>query len=131
MEQEVSQEYREDRIEMVSINSVYMNKNWSMLTAKLEMHACDNKITILYKIDTGNDGNIMPWYIFKKLFPRVAEAKLEKTVKTHIKLKTCNKTVTTQLGTCVVIIDYKDNKKKCEFFVVPRNGQVLLAMPST
>ena len=36
-----------------------------------------------------------------------------------------------QLGTCVVTIDYKDNKKKCEFFVVPRNGQVLLGMPDT
>ena len=39
--------------------------------------------------------------------------------------------VITQLGTCAVIIDYKDNKKKCEFFVVPGNGQVLLGMPDT
>ena len=31
----------------------------------------------------------------------------------------------------MVIINYKDNKKKCEFFVVPRNGQVLLGMPDT
>ena len=31
----------------------------------------------------------------------------------------------------MVIIDYKDNKKKCDFFVVPRNGQVLLDMPDT
>ena len=61
MEQEVSQEYREDEIETVSINSVYMSKNWSMLTAKLDMCAGDNKITIPYKIDTGRDGNIMPW----------------------------------------------------------------------
>ena len=65
------------------------------------------------------------------MFPRVKEAKLEKTIKTHIKLKTYNKTVITQLGTCTVIIDYKDNKKKCEFFVVPGNGQVLLGMPDT
>ena len=42
-----------------------------------------------------------------------------------------NKTVITQLGTCVVIINYKDNKNKCEFFVVPRNGQALLGMPDT
>ena len=34
MEQEVCQEYKEDDIEMVSINSVYMNKNKSMLTTK-------------------------------------------------------------------------------------------------
>ena len=87
MEQEVSQEYREDEIEMVSISSVYMNKNWLMLTAKLDTHADNNKITIPYKIDTGSEGNIMPWYIFKKLFQRVTEAELTKTIKNHIKLK--------------------------------------------
>ena len=30
---------------------------------------------------------------------------------------------------CTVIINYKDNKKMCEFFVASRNGQVLLGMP--
>ena len=58
-----------------------MNKNQLMLTAKLDTHAGDNKITILYKIDTGSDGNIMPWYIFKKLFPRVTEAELTKQLR--------------------------------------------------
>ena len=42
-----------------------------------------------------------------------------------------NKTLITQLGMCVVIINYKNNKKKCEFFVVPGNDQVLLGMPDT
>ena len=32
---------------------------------------------------------------------------------------------------CVVIINYKNNKKKCEFFVVPGNGQVLLGLSDT
>ena len=31
----------------------------------------------------------------------------------------------------MVITDYKDNTKKCEFFVVPRNGQAMLGMPDT
>ena len=31
----------------------------------------------------------------------------------------------------MVIITYKNNKKKCEFFVVPRNDQVLLGMLDT
>ena len=73
VEQEASREYREDEIEVVSIDSVYMNINQLMLTTKLEMHTGDNKITIPYRIDTGSDGNIMPWYILKKLFPRVME----------------------------------------------------------
>ena len=34
------------------------------------MHAGNNKVIILYKIDTGSDGNIMPWYIFQKIVPK-------------------------------------------------------------
>ena len=81
IEQEISQEYSEGEIETVSINSVHMNKNRSMLAAKLEMHTGNNKLTVPYKNDTGSDGNIVPWYIFKKLFLKVTEAKLEKTTK--------------------------------------------------
>ena len=56
-----------------------------MLTAKLDMHVGINKITILYKIDKGSDGNIMPWYIFKKLFPRVTKAELMNKEIEHIR----------------------------------------------
>ena len=42
-----------------------------------------------------------------------------------------NKTFITQLGTCMVTMRYKNNRKKCEFFVVLGNGQVLLGMPDT
>ena len=66
MEQEVSQEYTKDDLEMVSINSVCFNKNCSMLTTKLEMCVGNHNMVIPYKVDTGSDGNIMPWYIFKK-----------------------------------------------------------------
>ena len=102
-----------------------------MLTAKLEMCIGSNNMIIPYKIDTGSDGNIIPWYIFKKLFPRVSESQLTKTIKDHIKLKKYNKTFIAQLGTCAVIIAHKNNRRKCEFFVVLGNGQVLLGMPDT
>ena len=55
---------------------------------------------------------------------------MQKPLQTH-KTKTYNKTFITQLGTCVVTIEYKNNGRKCEFFVVPGNGQVLLGMPDT
>ena len=42
-----------------------------------------------------------------------------------------NKIFITQLGMCVVIITYKNIKKKCEFFVVLGNGQALLGMLDT
>ena len=74
MEQEVSQEYTEDDFEMVCIDSVYFNKNCSMLTAKLETFLDNNNMVIPYKIDTGSNRNIIPWYILKIL-------SLQKTVK--------------------------------------------------
>ena len=36
-----------------------------------------------------------------------------------------------QLGTCAVVIKFKTIKKRCVYFVVPGNGQVLLEMPDT
>ena len=71
MEQNDTQEYIEDDLEMVSINSVCFNKSCSLLMAKLKMPIGRNSMVIPYKIDTGSDGNIMPWHIFKKLFPKV------------------------------------------------------------
>ena len=104
-----------------------------MLTAKLDMCVGNINVIIPYKIDTGSDSNIMSWYIFKKLFPRVTESQLAKTIKSQIKLKINNKIFITQLGMCMVTINYKKkiNKKKCEFFVVPGNDQALLGMPDT
>ena len=59
------QEYNEGEIETVGINLVHLNKNQSLLTAKLEMQPGSNTIVIPYKIDTGSKGNIMPLFIFK------------------------------------------------------------------
>ena len=78
MEQEVSPEYKEDDIEMVSINSVCMNKNRSMLTAKFDTCVGNNNVIIPYKIDTASDDNIIPWYIFKKI---VMESQFMKNIK--------------------------------------------------
>ena len=86
-------------------------------------------MSIPYKIDTRRDGNIMPWHFLKKLFPGVTNVQLAETINKHIILKTYNKTTITQLGTCKVIIEPKCNRKKCQFFVVPGNGQALLGMP--
>ena len=40
-----------------------------------------------------------------------------------------NKMHITQLGTCAVVIKFKNIEKRCVFFVVPGNGQALLGMP--
>ena len=46
------------------------------------------------------------------MFPRVTESELMTSIKNNITLKTYDKTFLTQLGMCVVIINYKNNKKE-------------------
>ena len=131
IEVEASQEYSKGEIETVSVDSVHLNKNQSLLTAELMMHAGTNNIVIPYKIDMGSKGKIMPWHIFKRLFKNSTEDELKNTIKGHIKLKFYNKTVITQLGTCMVMINYKNIKKEVCVFVVPSNSQGLLGMLDT
>ena len=52
-------------------------------------------------------------------------------MKSHIRLRTYNKTNITQLGMCTLLIKFKNIKKRCMFFVVPGNSQALLGMPDT
>ena len=59
------------------------------------------------------------------------EEQLKRSIKGNIKLKTYYGTHVTQLGTCAVLIKFKNLKKLCVFFVVPGNGQALLGMPDT
>ena len=52
----------------------------------------------------------MPTYLFKELFLNVTNEQLVATVNNHILFKTYNKITITQLGTCKVIIEYKNIK---------------------
>ena len=60
------QEVDKGKIETVSVDSVHLNKNWSLITANLELQAGEKVIEIQYKIDTGSEGNIMLLYIYSK-----------------------------------------------------------------
>ena len=128
LEVEEAQEVNEGEVDTVSIDSVHLNKNQSLITTKLETQAGRNTIEIPYKIDTGSEGSIMLLFLFKKLFRNTTEEQWQKSIQSPIRLKMYNKTHTTQLGTGMVVIEFKNIKKRCVFFVVPGNGQVLLGM---
>ena len=103
---EVAQEFQDEQIEIVSIDSVCSNRNQSVITPYLDTFADKNKVEIPYKIDTGSEGNIMPLYIFKKIFKNNMLAQLKQSIKNHIRLHTYNGTSITQLGTCAVFIKF-------------------------
>ena len=77
LEVQVVQEVDEGKIETISIDSVHLNKNWSLITVKLEVQGGGNTIEIPYKIDTGSEGNIMPLFMFKKLFKILQKSNCE------------------------------------------------------
>ena len=114
---EMVQGPQEEVIETVGINSVYLNRNWSLITAQLEMQVGETTLEVPYKIDTSSEGNLMPFYIFKRLFRNMSEEQLKGSVKGSIKLKTYNGTHITQLGTCAVIIKFKNLKKNHVHFL--------------
>ena len=119
-EVEVMTELQEEDKETVSINSIYLNRNWSLITAHLKMQVGETTTEVPYKNDTGSEGNIMLLYIFKRLLKNMLEEQLKGSIKSNIKLKTYNGTHTTQLGTWAVIIKFKDLKKQRVFFCSSR-----------
>ena len=81
VEIEAAQEPIEEEIETVSINSIYLNKNQSLITAHLKTQVRETATGIPYKIDTGSEGNIMPLHIFKKLFKNTPVEQLKGSIK--------------------------------------------------
>ena len=68
-----------------------------------------------YKVDRGNNGNIMPLHIYKKLFPKITTEQLVATKNKNILLKVYNKTTITQLGEYTVEVEHKNNRKSVDF----------------
>ena len=116
-------------IEMVNINSVNFNSNHSRIIANLKTSFKKAAIMVPYKVDMGNDGNIMPFNIFTKLFPSTTTDQLV-AARDATKLRAYNCTTITQLGRCKKEIKNNGKHKKCIFFVVPGNGEALLGMPN-
>ena len=77
LEVEEVQEVNEGEVETVSIDSVHLNKNQSLITMKLETQVGGNTVEIPYKIDTGNEGNIMPLFMFKNCLKRLQRSNCE------------------------------------------------------
>ena len=111
VEVEVMKEPQEEDIETVSINSIYLKRNQLLITAHINMQFGKYTTEVPYKIDTGSEGKIMPIYIFKRLFKNMPEEQLRSAIKSNIRLKMYNGTHITQLGTCAVIIKFKNLKK--------------------
>ena len=61
-----------------------------MLIANLQTSSNKVIITVPYKVDMGSNGNIIPLYIYKKLYPKATMEQLATIRNTNIKLKMYN-----------------------------------------
>ena len=71
-----------------------------------------------FKVDTGADGNLLPLGEFFKHFPETNLNDLARTVDHYTKLYAYNDTEIKQLGVCELLVEYGQNRKICEFYVV-------------
>ena len=87
VEQEAVQGDAGEDIELLSINSIQFNKNCSVLTANFKMSAGQSIIMVLYKTDSGSNGNIMPLHVYQKLFSSITNEQLAATENKNVLLK--------------------------------------------
>ena len=71
-----------------------------------------------FKADTEADSNLLPLGEFFKHFPEANLNDLAKTVDPHTKLYAYHNTEIKQLGACELLLEYKANRKICEFYIV-------------
>ena len=88
IEKEDEQEQKTN-IETENISSVRFDSNHSTIIANLKKkhHQIKVVITVLYKVDMGSNGNIMPFYMYIQLFPRATMETVSSKNDTKIKLK--------------------------------------------
>ena len=107
------------RVKSMYYNYVHFNSVNTHMHIKLNTKLCNgNSMKTHFKVDTGADGNLLPLGEFFKHFPDANMTQLAKTVGPHTELYAYNNTKIKQLGDCELLVEYKTNKKICEFYVV-------------
>ena len=100
-------------------HDVHFNSVNTRVHINLIMKSCNGiSMKIHFKVDTGADGNLLPLGEFFKHFTEANLNDLAKTVDPHTKLYAYNNTEMNQLGVCELLVEYKSNRKICEFYIV-------------
>ena len=76
-----------------------------------------NKTTVHIKLDTGVSGNLLPYNLFREIFPQVSVKDLCHSIDINVCLEACNKSSIKQLGTCCLTVRHGKQLHLCHFFV--------------
>ena len=79
----------------------------------------ENKTTVCVKLHTGASGNLLPYNVFREIFPHVSVKELHCSIDNNVCLEAYNKSSIKQLGTCWLTVQHGKQLCLCHFFVVP------------
>ena len=100
-------------------HNVHFNSVNTHIHINLNMRSCNrNNMKTHFKVDTGADGNLLPLVESFKHFPKANLNDLAKMVEHHTKLYAYNNMEIKQLGVYELLVEYKANRKICEFYTV-------------
>ena len=78
-----------------------------------------NKTTVCVKLDTGASGNLLPYNLFRKIFPHVSVKDVHHSIDHNVCLEACNKSSIKLLGPCRLTVRHGKQLHLCHFSVVP------------
>ena len=113
----------------VSMKSLTFHRMKSVIFTKVESGASQKRAKIACKIDIDSDGDLMPFRVFRILFPRSTVLELNATINRSLVLKMYNQSNIEQLGRCSVSIRHNHKGVKCRFLLVVGNISALFWMP--
>ena len=93
----------------------------SVIITKLDTSSRHKRYKMVYRIDTGNDGDLMPLIIFKILFPSMKKDQLNGTKYRLIVLHYNKTSISSKSNTRINSLH--------AVFVFPGNNSTLLGMP--
>ena len=107
------------RVKSMYYHDVHFNSVNTRIHINLNTKSCNgNSMKTRFNVDAGADVNLLPLGEFFKHFPNANMTQLAKTIDPHTKLHAYNNTEIKQLGVCELLVEYKTDRKICEFCVV-------------
>ena len=107
------------KVRSMYYNDVHFSGANTHMHIKLNTKSCNgNSLKTHFKVDTDADGNLLPLGEFFKHFPNANMTQLAKTIDSSTKLFAYNNTEIKQLGVCELLVECRECRKICQFYVV-------------
>lgn len=113
------------------VNNIEENRSQAML--KVQVNLGQNTKPLLYKVDTGAEGNVIPVGTYKQLFPKSSYDSSGVPlglVSSSRRITACGGQAIEHFGTCELALSHNDHSGVYSFHVVNTIGPTILGLPT-